>query len=223
VAKFVLAPILTRIFSKCINEGFYLECLKVTEFIPTYKSGEQNICSNYRPISILLQCNKIFERILYDRVYFHLKEYKLLSKYQFGFRPRSSPSYAVESFYSNLLSNADNALYSCSIFLDLSKAFDMINHNILFDKFYHNFGIRRIPLELFRSCLSNHKQFVKLENVQSGLVDISNGMPQGSVLEPLLFIMHINGLPEFSAFHTYYMLMILIFFYLRKILTICSR
>ena len=73
VAKFVLAPILTRIFSKCINEGFYLECLKVTEFIPTYKSGEENICSNYRPISILLQCNKIFERILYDRVYFHLR------------------------------------------------------------------------------------------------------------------------------------------------------
>ena len=80
--------------------------------------------------------------------------------------------HAVESVYSNLLSNADNGLYSWSIFLDLSKAFDKINHNILFDKFYHNFGIRGIPLQLFRSYLSNLKQFVKLENVQAGLVDI---------------------------------------------------
>ena len=68
LAKFVLAPILTRIFNKCINEGFYPDCLKVAEVIPIYKSGEQKICSNYQPISILLQLNKIFERILYDSV-----------------------------------------------------------------------------------------------------------------------------------------------------------
>ena len=76
LAKFVLAPILTRIFNKCINEGFYPDCLKVAEVIPIYKSGEQKICSIYRPISILLPFNKIFERILNDRVYFYLQEYK---------------------------------------------------------------------------------------------------------------------------------------------------
>ena len=82
-----------------------------------------------------------------------------------------------------------NGLYSCSIFLDLSKAFDNVNHTILFDKFYYKFGMRGIPLQLFCSYLFNRKQFAKVENVQSGLVEISNGVPQGSVLGPLLFIM----------------------------------
>jgi len=111
LAKFVLSPILTRIFNKCINEGFYPNCLKVAEVIPIYKSGEQKICSIYRPISILLQFNKIFERILYERVYFYLQEYKSLSKYQFGFRPRSSTSYAVKSTCSNLIMDYILALY----------------------------------------------------------------------------------------------------------------
>ena len=159
LAKIVLAPILTRIFNKCINDGFYPDCLKVAKL---YLSAnlENKIFAQYRPVSILLRFYKIFERILYDRVNFYVQEYKLLSKYQFGFRPRSSTSYAVESIYSNLLSNADNGLYSYSTFLDVSKAFDTVNHNILFDKFYHNFGIRGIPLQLFRSYLANRKQFV---------------------------------------------------------------
>ena len=184
----------------CIS--FYPDCLKLSEVIPIYKSGEQNICSHYRPVSILLQFNKMFERILYERVYFYLQEYELLSKYPFGFRPRSSTSYAFESVYSDLLSNADNELYSCSIILDLSKPFNTVNHNVLFNKVYYNFGIRGIPLQLFRSYLSIRKPFGKLEHVQSGLVDIWNDVPQGSVLGPLLFIMYIIDLQKSSAFYT---------------------
>ena len=151
-----------------------------------------------------------------------LQEYKLLSKYQFGFMSNSATSYAVESIYSNLLSNADNGLYSCSIFLDLSKTFETVNHNILFEKFYHNFGIRGIPLQLFRSYLSNCKQFVELENVQSGLDDMSNGVTQGLFWEryylSCTLMIYLNPV----YFILYYMLMIFIFVYLIKILTVCS-
>jgi len=83
LSKFVLAPVLTCVFDKCINESFYPDCLKVAEVIPICKSGEQNICSKYRPISILLQFNKIFEGMLYVRVHFYPQEYKSLSKYKF--------------------------------------------------------------------------------------------------------------------------------------------
>jgi len=83
LSKFVLAPVLTRVFDKCLNEGFYPDCLKMAEVIPICKSGEQNSCSKYRPISVLLQFNKIFEGMLYDRVHFYPEEYKSLSKYKF--------------------------------------------------------------------------------------------------------------------------------------------
>jgi len=86
----------------------------------------------------------------------------ILFKYQFGFRPRSLTSYAVESIYSNLLSNADNGLYSCSIFLALSKALDMVNHKILFDKFHHNVSIRGIPLQLFCSYFIQSQAICKV-------------------------------------------------------------
>jgi len=99
------------------------------------------------------------------------------------------------------LSNADNGLYSSSIFLDLSRAFDTENRSILLDKYYHNSGIRGILLQLFRSYLSNRKPFAKVENVQSGLVVILNGVPQGSVLGPLIFFMYIDDFPKSSTFH----------------------
>jgi len=150
---------------------FYPNCPKVSLVPPTGKSGDQNICANCcRPITISLQFNKMFEKILFDKVYYYLQEcISLLSKYQFGFKPKSATAYAVESIYSNLLVNADNGLYSCSIFLEL-----------LFDKFY-NSGIRRIPLQLFRSHLSDCKRFVEVENVQSSLGDNSNGLSHKNI------------------------------------------
>jgi len=149
-----------------------------------------------------LQFNKILEKILHTRVYAYLQEFNLLSNYQFGFRPKSATAFAVENIYSNLLINRENELYTCSIFLDLSKAFDTVNHDILLQKLHFNFGIRGVPLQLFSNYLLNRKQYIINRNTKSSLKTISCGVPQESVLGLLLFIMYINDLPNCSTFTT---------------------
>ena len=157
---FLLAPIITHLFNRCINEGSYPDCFKIAQITPVYKSADQRTCNNYRPISILLQFNKIVEKILHTRVYAYLQEFNLLSNYQYYFKPKSATAFAVENIYSNLLINRENGLYTCSIFLDLSKAFDTVNHDILLQKLQFYFGIRGIPLQLFSNYLLNRKKYV---------------------------------------------------------------
>jgi len=130
MAKTVLAPFLSVVFNKCMAKGVYLNSLKVAQVIPVHKKGDKSACTNYRPISLLSQFNKIFERILHHRLYSYLQDFDLLTGHQFGFRPNSSTSLAVKSIYSDLLHNYDNGLFTYSLFIDLSKAFDTVNHNI---------------------------------------------------------------------------------------------
>ena len=198
----ILAPILTHIFNRCTNEGTYPNCFKISQITPICKSGDQTRCTNYRPISILLQFNKIFENILHTRVYSYLQEFNLLSKHQYGYRPRSTTTYAVETIHSTLLNNSDNGLCTCSVFIDLSKAFDTVNFKIILEQLYFNFGIRGMPLKLFTSYLSNRRHYTTIKNTKSQLANISCGESQGSVLGPLLFIMCLNYLPNCSAFKT---------------------
>ena len=116
MAKTVLAPFLSVVFNKCIVKGVYPNSLQV---IPVHKKGDKSACTNYRPISLLSQFNKIYERILHHRLYSYLQDFELLTGHQFGFRPNSSTSLAVESIYSDLLHNYDNGLFTCSLFIDL--------------------------------------------------------------------------------------------------------
>ena len=130
-----------------------------------------------------------------------------MSQQQYGFRNNHSTSLAITDLYENLLRNLDNKLISCAVFLDLRKAFDPVNHSILLIKLEH-YGIRGNALKLIQSYLSNRKQYVQGGNIKSSLNSIISGVPQGSVLGPLFFLIFINDLPKLISMKSILLLMI---------------
>ena len=129
--------------------------LEVAEVIPIFKQGERNKTTNYRPISLLSQFHKMFEKLLYIRIYSYLARFNLRSDHQYGFRKNSSPTLVINKLYDELLTKIDQGLYSCGISLDLSKTFDSVNHDVLFQKLDNFFGSRGKSQELLKSYLTN--------------------------------------------------------------------
>jgi len=198
----LIAPILENIFNSCAKTGEFPDCLKIAEVISVFRKGDTMKATNYRYISILSQFDKIFEKLLCSRIYNYLEKHNLLSKKQFGFKQNSSTTYAVTSSYENLLKCADRREYSCFIFLDLSKAFDTVDHSILIRKLRNNFGIRSTTLNLIGNYLSNLKQYMKTNCFKSNLAEVTFGVLQGSSLGPLLFLLYINDIPQTTNFNT---------------------
>lgn len=188
-----ISPIFSILFNNCMNSGTFPDMLKIAKVIPLHKGGEINDITNYRPISLLPVFSKIFEKLLHKRISDFFEKHNVIYKKQFGFQKRHSTVHALNTAITQVINSLNSNQTVFGIFLDFSKAFDTVKHDILLSKLEH-YGIRGKALNLFQSYLSNRKQLVINSDIESTLLDIKDGVPQGSVLGPIFFLLYINDL-----------------------------
>ena len=148
---------LAHIINMSFNTGVYQDLLKIVKVIPIHKGGSTQEVNNFQPISLLSIFDKIMEKIMHKKLYYFLEENNILSKKQFGFRKNNSTVYALIEITEKIKKSIDSGLYGCGIFIDLRKAFDTVNHDILLMKLQH-YGIRNNMLSWFKSYLTDMKQ-----------------------------------------------------------------
>ena len=186
-----ISIILGNLFNLSFSTGVFPNILKTSSVLPLFKKGSKLICENYRPISLLSNISKLLEKLMYSRLYSFLNIYNCLSELQFGFRTKHSTSHALISITEKIREALDTGHFACGIFIDLQKAFDTVDHDILVSKLEY-YGARGVAKQWFSSYLHNRRQFVTINGFESSLKTIRFGVPQGSVLGPLLFLIYIN-------------------------------
>ena len=196
-----ISPILVHIFNNSMATGIIPKALKVAQITPIYKADDPMEFINYRPISILPVLSKILEKVVLKRLLDFLNKHDILNSSQFGFRKHHSTTLALIDLIDNISNSLDNKDYTIHIgvFLDLSKAFDTINHEILLNKLSY-YGIRGRQLTWFSNYLSNRQQSVNFNGTSSQRNIIKCGVPQGSILGPILFLLYINDILNSSSF-----------------------
>ncbi len=195
--KDALIKPITIIINQMLNTGIFPEKLKIAKITPIHKKDDDCLFTNYRPISLLPAISKIFEKVIFKQLYEFFQKNKLFYYSQYGFRTEHSTEFAALEVIDRILVEMDKNDIPINIYLDLSKAFDTLDHDILIDKLNY-YGIRGVALKLFRSYLTNRKQFVEIDETQSETLTIQTGVPQGSILGPLLFIIYMNDIAQAS-------------------------
>ena len=176
--------------------------LKIAKVIPIHKNNDPNNFCNYRPISILPCFSKILERLMYNRLERFLNQSQIISEVQYGFRKKYSTYMALINLIDKISSGTDSNTFNIGIFIDLSKAFDTIDHNILFQKL-NCYGIRGHILTWFRSYLEHRTQYVTYNNVNSNHKTVMCGVPRLYTRATIIYTLHQRPLQHFNCYEVH--------------------
>ena len=185
--------ILKHIFNISLAKGVFPDNLKIARVTPVFKNGNNTLVTNYRPISLLPCFSKLLERIMNNCLYIFLLENNILYQKQFGFQNAHSAEHTILQLVNRITEAFSQAKNTLGIFIDLSQAFDTVNHNVLLQKL-KAYGIQSENLKWFRNYFSNRKQFISYGDFKAEMKIVKCGVPQGSIQGLLLFLIFVNDL-----------------------------